>query len=219
MNYMKNVLVLVPHCDDEVLGCGGAMQYHITRGDVVSVCFVKKVYDNRSKIQQKDSQKVKHLLNYKYNYYLNIKPEDFTVINARTIERVENFINEKKYDVIYTTHPGDAHQDHRSLFEIVKTVTRTYSKRFVKQILCCETLSSTGLSINLETTFTPNYYIKLTQEQIELKVKALELYKNELRKFPHPRSAEGIITMSRLRGSEIGCSFAEAFFNLRTVID
>ena len=74
---MKNVLILVPHCDDEVLGCGGAIQRHIARGDSVSVCFAKDIYDERSKNQYNDSLKVKSFLKYNNAFYLKIKPADY----------------------------------------------------------------------------------------------------------------------------------------------
>ncbi|MAF76560.1 MAG: GlcNAc-PI de-N-acetylase, partial [Halobacteriovoraceae bacterium] len=33
----KNVLALVAHADDEVLGCGGALAKHVENGDIVKL--------------------------------------------------------------------------------------------------------------------------------------------------------------------------------------
>ena len=35
----KNILVLAPHMDDEVIGCGGSILKHIYAGNDVSVLF------------------------------------------------------------------------------------------------------------------------------------------------------------------------------------
>ena len=37
---MKNVLVVVAHPDDEILGCGGTIAYHSSHGDTVRVLFI-----------------------------------------------------------------------------------------------------------------------------------------------------------------------------------
>lgn len=216
---MKNVLILVPHCDDEILGCGGAIQYHISRGDRVSVCFVKDVYDERSKIQYNDSIKVKSFLKYNNAFYLKIKPSDISPINTNTLSVIETFISEQTPDILYITHPGDTHQDHKALYDIVKIVTRTYSKFLINQILCCETISSTNSSIESNNPFIPNYYIHLTENQIKNKIDALKIYNSELRQLPHPRSEEGILNTAKFRGQSCGSQYAEAFVSVRTILN
>ena len=39
---MNRILVIAPHPDDEILGCGGTMIKHIEAGDEVYVCIVTK---------------------------------------------------------------------------------------------------------------------------------------------------------------------------------
>ena len=41
---MAKVLVLAPHPDDEVLGCGGTIVKHVSVGDEVYLCIVTKAY-------------------------------------------------------------------------------------------------------------------------------------------------------------------------------
>ena len=42
-----NILVIAPHPDDEVLGVGGTMARHASRGDRVFVCVVTRCYQPR----------------------------------------------------------------------------------------------------------------------------------------------------------------------------
>jgi len=46
----------------------------------------------------------------------------------------------------------------------------------------------------------------------------MKYYKNELRKFPHPRSIETIKSNAKTWGSKVNCHYAEAFELVRSII-
>ena len=62
-----------------------------------------------------------------------------------------------------------------------------------------------------EKSFNPNYFVKLDKSDIDKKVKAFLKYKSQVKKFPHPRSKEAIINLSKVRGSHVFMRHAEAF--------
>ena len=75
--------------------------------------------------------------------------------------------------------------------------------------ICAEIPSSTGY---LKPTFwEPNLFVELTKDDLEKKVQAMETYKGESWPDPHPRSREVLMALAKVRGSEAGFSFAEAF--------
>ena len=43
-------------------------------------------------------------------------------------------------------------------------------------------------------------------------------YKSQVKKFPHPRSKEAILNLSRIRGSQVHFEYAEAF-KVEKIID
>ena len=47
------------------------------------------------------------------------------------------------------------------------------------------------------------YYVSLSKADINNKVKAFLKYKTQIKKYPHPRSKEGIINLSKVRGSSV----------------
>ena len=60
-----------------------------------------------------------------------------------------------------------------------------------------------SISIGIELDFSPS--------DINNKVKAFLKYKSQVKKFPHPRSKESIVNLSKVRGSQVFMKYAEAF--------
>ena len=58
--------------------------------------------------------------------------------------------------------------------------------------------------LSLKNGFKPNYFIDITKKEINQKIIASKIYKNELRAFPFPRSIQGIKTLSKFRGMQSG---------------
>ena len=75
-----------------------------------------------------------------------------------------------------------------------------------------EVPSCTGWKINSAmVSFNPNCYVEVGKEGVEVKVKALSMYRGVMRPYPHPRSAEFIEGLAAYRGGQWGLMYAEAF--------
>jgi len=215
----ESVLVVVPHCDDEVLGFGGAIQKHIRRGDRVTVLFLRQSHNARTRRQDSVSPKAQKILGYDQSIYLGIKEEELGVMGPHTLRKVEAVIGQLSPTVVYTTFLGDIHQDHAGTFRAVRMATRVLKLPGVKEILLGEIPSSTSQRIPTDPAFRPNHYEILTQSQVLKKAKALDVYTGEENSWPHPRSHKGIFVQAEYRGMEIGRNYAEAFLLLRRIQD
>ena len=92
---------------------------------------------------------------------------------------------------------------------------RPSAARGVKKFLVYESPSSIEQSPPIpEYAFLPDFYINIEQF-VDKKIQALKCYERESRKFPHPRSLEGVEVLAKKRGVEIGFSASEAFVILR----
>ena len=131
----------------------------------------------------------------------------------KVVKVIEKEIQKVKPDRIYTNHYSDLNVDHKVVFNATLTACRP-SGSPVKELLTFEVLSSTEWSYPYN--FNPNYFMNI-EKFVEKKVNAMKLFKGEIRKFPHPRSAENIKHVSRRWGSVAGFKDAEAFELIRRI--
>jgi len=204
---MKNILVIVPHFDDEVLGFGGVIQKHVMNKDVVTVCIVKKSLDLRAKIQETRVECAKKYLGYQNLIKLNIE-EDLYNFTLDTVVKIETFVKKNNFTTLYMPFYNDQHQEHRGLFNIIKVIGRN-DEVGIKEYICGEIISSTGSS--LECNFNPNLYIQIDKNILKNKIRAMNCYKEELKPAPHPRSEYGITNTAIFRGMQSGLKYSEAF--------
>ena len=222
---MKKILVIAPHPDDEVLGCGGTIAKHVKEGDEVYLCIVTKGYtpdwsEEFIKNRPKEIKKSNEILGIEKTYFLNFPTAKLDTIPQKELnDSISNIVKEIKPEIVYAPHEGDLSKEHRLIFEAALVATRPKPGSSVKKILCYETLSETEWGRNLiKKMFIPNVYIDISNTLKE-KLKAMKAYKSELKEYPHPRSLEIIKALAKKRGSEAGLKFAEAFMLIREIGD
>lgn len=213
----NNVLVVAAHPDDEVLGAGGAMLKHIDQGDTVHILILGDGESSRNKpgrieSRAKQAQLVGKKIGVKNIILKDLPDNQFDSLPLLEIAKVvETHIFRIKPTIVYTHYAHDLNVDHRLSFQAVLTACRPQPGFFVKKILAFEILSSTEWQMkSCELIFSATEYVNISRF-IEKKLKLMSFYKSELRQFPHPRSLEGIKTLARFRGMEVGFNFAEAF--------
>ena len=116
------------------------------------------------------------------------------------VKFVEKHILLFKPKIILTHFESDLNIDHQLAFKAVITASRPMSKCFVKKIYCFETPSSTDFNFtrNNFKRFNPNYYIDVSKF-IKKKINILNIYKKELKKWPHSRSLKSIANLAKYR--------------------
>lgn len=229
----KKILVVVAHPDDELLGLGATMHKLINDHNCkVRVVILGEGITSRSdeRSPEKWSEELKtHRLNIetarKVIGYESVGIYDFpdnrfdTVALLDIIKVVENEKENFQPEIIFTHHGGDVNIDHQRTFEAVITATRPMEYEIVKSIITFETPSGTEwIASSDPRKFIPNLFIEVSEENVEAKIKGMESYEFEKRKYPHPRSPEALTILAKKRGIVVGKNFAEAFCIIRTII-
>lgn len=225
-------MVVVAHPDDELLGLGASMNKLITEYNVTThVVILGEGLTSRS--EKRDINKWKKKLQIHKNNIQNAQDSirynshsiyDFpdnrfdSVPVLDLIKVIEKEKLEFKPDVIFTHHGGDLNIDHQKTFEAVITATRPMNEEIVKSIITFETPSGTEWRASSNPMhFIPNFYISFSKKNLEAKIKGMESYEFEKRKFPHPRSPEALTNLAKNRGISVGCEYAEAFCIVRLI--
>ena len=213
-------LVVVAHPDDEVLGAGATIYKLIKNGNDVAVCTMANHAAARANISDTladDQKKALGILGVKKVYsadFPNIKMN--TVPHLELVQFIEKCIEDFGAEAIITHHPSDTNIDHQETSGAAQAACRLFQRipgvPALKLFLFMEVLSSTEWSLDSSINrFTPNFFVEIGKEGVEIKLKALKAYKGVMRKFPHPRSDEAIEGLAAYRGGQAGCNYAEAF--------
>ncbi len=223
---MKKILILSPHADDEILGCGGLITKYSKKNYQISVLILTNAHKGAPEIYSE--KKIHQIRNeaIKANNFIGTKKlffENLPALNLSNypIYKITNVLNKYlvdiKPEILLIPSSNDIHDDHKIIFKAAKVAARTNKKSKLKKILSYEVLSETEWNEN-EQAFSPNYYVSLSKADINNKVKAFLKYKTQIKKYPHPRSKEGIINLSKVRGSSVFLNYAEAF-KVEKIID
>lgn len=136
-----------------------------------------------------------------------------TIPHIEIVKFIEEQIIKIKPDVVITHYYNDLNPDHRITSECCDEAVRIFERNndlnSIKKYMYMEVLSATDWTI--KEAFRPNYYYEIGVDGLNNKIKALAVYDNVLREFPHPRSEECIRALSVIRSGESGLNYAEAF--------
>ncbi len=219
----KNILVIAAHPDDEAIGCAGTIYKHTQNGDEVHLMFMTNGEGARGFSKQriakrrKNALRIKELLNIKSVKFLKFPDNEMdTVSKLKIIKQIEKDITKLAPYRVYTHSHGDLNVDHKLCFEATITACRPQPGMSVKEIFSFEIPSSTDWSASKDHRFNPNFYVDISR-YTKIKIKALEIYKDEMREEPHTRSIKNIERLMHLRGNTVGYNAAEAFEVIRII--
>lgn len=215
-----NYLIVVAHPDDEVLGAGATIHKLIQAGNRVAICTMANHVAARAGISDTllaDQSEAMRILGVEKSYaadFPNIKMN--TVPHLELVQFIEKCIEDFQVDAIFTHHPSDTNNDHVITSYAAQAASRLFQRKdgipALKEFLYMEVPSSTEWSFDSSANrFTPNYFVEIGKEGINLKIQALSAYKGVMRDYPHPRSSEALEGLAAYRGVQAGCNYAEAF--------
>jgi LmbE family N-acetylglucosaminyl deacetylase len=223
---MQNkILVVAPHADDEIIGCGGTIAKAISQGDEVYIVIVTNANVGAPELFNEEAIQNVRAEALEAHKYLGVKETFFLDFPAPALNafpeykisvELSKIINKVKPNILYLPHPGDLHQDHKATYRASLVAARPQGNYCVEEIYCYETLSETEWAPYQEKAFIPNVFNDVT-DFFEYKLKAMQFFKSQLKEFPHTRSTETFEALAKFRGATVGVKRAESFIVERII--
>ncbi|KTG30934.1 PIG-L deacetylase family protein [Haloferax profundi] len=225
-----NVLCVVAHPDDEVIGVGGTLASHAKRGDDVHVVILSDGVTSRhdsiteevqAEIDERRgrAKEACEILGASVSFHTFPDQRFDTVPLIDLTQTVEAEVDAHEPSIVYTHHHGDLNLDHELTSRAVMTAGRPQVGTPIRRVYGFETLSSTEWATpEPSNAFQPTSF-KDISESLETKESAMQVYQRELRDPPHPRSEKSIRQNAEVWGAKVGFDAAEPFVLLREVRD
>lgn len=233
---MKNVLVLAPHPDDEVLGCGGTiaapgLNVFVLFGSIGSVSQYTGEDDNvkqrtrNLEITEREITAAATILGFQWaalytTWKIAASLDSFTQrdlmdqILARTTELLAPTMQMSDLDTVFLPSPA-SHQDHRAMYRAGLAIAHVMCLRYGVHAFYCYDSGYWGWDPQEE--IHPSLFISLSREQVEKKLAAMKAYESQVGRakvFEPTFVVEGC----RRAGALVGKDYAETFSVLRKVI-
>lgn len=209
----KVIFFIYAHPDDEAFCASGSI-YQLAKKNkvyVISLC-----RGNRPGYEEEEGSRKKSFT--ESNEVLGSIPiifdnDDTNLGFNEARKSIELLIHKYNPEVVYTHSHSDIHRDHRVVSEATMVAVRPTPENSVNEVYSTEHISSTDWSFDFDGSglFSPNTYVEMDQESMDIKTKVLEFYSTELREYPDSRSIESMNILSQYRGKQVGVKNAEAF--------
>jgi LmbE family N-acetylglucosaminyl deacetylase len=205
----KKILVLAPHTDDGELGCGGSIAKFCSEGK--QVYYVAFSLCSKSLSQELPADTLVHECK-KAVSILGIAAENVTLFDyevrnfpAKRQELLEELLKLKRAiapDLVFIPSSADIHQDHEVIHAEALRAFRNIS------------LLGYELPWN-QIQFRLNFFIKLTDENINRKAEALKAYESQSHR--NYMQNDFIFSLAKVRGVQCNAEHAEVFEVYRLV--
>jgi LmbE family N-acetylglucosaminyl deacetylase len=216
---MADVLVVAPHPDDDVIGCGGSIIKHVKAGKKVKIAYVtsgdagslKYTKEELGRMREEEAPRGANILGVPADQLVFLRaPDGYVEFHKQDLLiQMASLIRSERPGLVYVPHAKDAHKDHIATHEItVEAVGRAAAPCFqecpgkpwsVEQVLGYE----------VWTPLAQVGYVEDISDCIEQKLAALREHKTQLENYQFDAAIQGL---NRYRGVMTGKgTFVECF--------
>jgi len=198
-------LVISPHCDDEVLACGGILDNRKNDNTFVYYLGVDLFHIVKREDRVKEVEAVATYLNFDFKIGSN-RVNGYR--RSDIINEITDIINDIRPTEIFIPNPA-YNQDHKEVYDATIIALRPHDlNHFVPNVFIYEV---DQYLLWGENEFIPNYFEGI---DVQHKIKAYELHKSQVRTFRPPELIE---KYSRIRGLSSDMEYAEGFKIIRMI--
>jgi LmbE family N-acetylglucosaminyl deacetylase len=223
LDTIDRALVIAPHPDDEVLGCGGTIARLTALGREVHVAVMTRGTAPRFDPASADAVRAEALEAHALLGVAETHWHDFPaaeldrVAHADLNKAMQDIVGRIAPDTLFLPFVGDIHLDHQLVFNSAMVAARPRSPVYPVRIYAYETMSETNWNApGITACFQPNVFVDISRFAAA-KAAAFGCFTSQVQSFPSERSQEALAALARFRGATVYREAAEAFMLLREV--
>ncbi len=217
MSKRKKILVIAPHADDEVLGCGGYLLHQAEAGaEIHLVIGTIGGTDKRQDYDVRLREFEDVCMALQCSGRLIFKNKDAildTVPSFELTKAIDGYIDTIHPDEIFLNYRS-RHQDHIKMYDCAMASLRLREGYMPKFVALYE---YPFVSDGLDIVRGGKVYHDIS-DVMTAKVEMFKLYKTQVREAPSPLNSNGIRTLAAIRGLESGMKYAEMFYVQKMII-
>ncbi len=199
------ILIIAPHPDDEIIGCGGTILKKIEEGHDVHVIIMGYI---GSKIREKESKKVQKKARIKSYTFLKIN-EPFQY-NKKNLGNLIKHIRKINPETIYIPHELERDHDHKVCNELLKeAIWMSSTPIFLKLGKPCKRTKEI-FEYCIWTPLVKYNFIQNISKYLDKKLKLINEYKSQIKKIRYDRAVKGLNEYYGIL-NEIPGGYAEVF--------
>ncbi len=207
---MKKILIIAPHSDDEILGCGGYILSQIKQGAQVHVLFgTVGGCDVRQPLERRlqEVATVARETGYSYDILYHNKDAEMDTLPAREITTaIDRVMADFKPDEVFVNYASH-HQDHVVMFQCTKAAMRLKEDVSPSLFALYE-----YPFVNSADRIPGGLFYYDIDDFIDEKIRLFYHYETQIKTLPSPLNEDGIRALARMRGLECGKKYAEMFY-------
>ncbi|MFD1357319.1 PIG-L deacetylase family protein [Fictibacillus halophilus] len=217
----ERILIIAPHSDDEVLGCGGLIERACSLGNNVKVVIAAlgETIFRHSGIKVTSDIRKKELANalaYLGCSDFEVMYEDKeaimdTIPQKEIVSKIDEILMSFKPSMVFIPYPS-FHQDHKALFNACMASLRPQPGHHYKLIAMFEYPLIVWQYPQINNV--GELFLDLG-EKVDVKVEAMKMHVSQIRDPKHLISPENVKRWAEKRGMENGCQYAEKYYILR----
>lgn len=207
-----SLLVIAPHPDDDILGCGGLMHRMASMDARVTVAYL---YAEDLVRYEEGRAALEGIAEHIYVYSFS---DRFDRPVKEVAAWIEDVLETEKPQAVALPNSYAHHQDHRKTAEAALIALRpsgATGRHRPPVVLEYEMASDAWPP---RQSITPPITVELSYEDVLYKHNGMMLHSSQVRPSPSDRSSTTIAALAQLRGSQAGVMFGEAYTVLRYLV-
>ena len=207
----KRILILSPHADDEILGCGGYLISQRELGSEIHIVYATiGTPESAPKEEQRieEASRVCERLHASHQILIPNRDGELDMVPTRFfVSCYDTVFDSFRPDEVFINYPS-WHQDHKKVYESAMAALR-YRQGFMPRFVA---LYEYPFILNQNLKISGGLWYHDITEHLDEKLDIFGIYKSQQKSPPSPLNPDGIRQLAMVRGTECSVKYAELFY-------